>query len=282
MANPARVIPHRETSRPLPRRRSYGGIIQRIVKRPDGSFDFVDLPLTPERFLNPDIEDRMVQGGPHNLALLHLQGLLLHHFRSEKDILIFSDVQLRLGPGLPSPVPDLWIVKGHPNPDFDIRSYDLAKEKVPPCFILEVVSDAADLRRVDEVRKVKLYERVGVQDYLMAELPRKATGGKFRLLGVRLGEDGRYQPMKADGYGRLFSEATHLRFGVSPEGDRIEVFEGRTGPRLRTWAEEEEIRKATEEKAAQAEEKAVQADAEIQRLRAEIERLKGSGSASTD
>lgn len=260
MANPARAIPHRETSRPRPRRRSYGGIIQRIVKRPDGTFDFVDLPLTSERFLNPDIEDRMVQGGPHNLAVVALQGLLLHRFRSEAGILIFSDVQLRLGPGLPSPVPDLWIVKGHPNPDFSIRSYDLAKEKVPPCFILEVVSDAADLRRVDEVKKVALYERAGVQDYLMVELPRKATGGRFRLLGVRLGENGRYQPMQTDQEGRLFSAATNLRFGVAPEGDRIEIFEGQTGPRLRTWAEEDEIRKA--------------AEAEVLQLRAEIERLK--------
>lgn len=255
MAEPVRVPRGRDPGSRLLDEESCGGFVERLLERPEGRFELVNLPLTPERFLDPDLEDRMVQGGPHSHTVSSLYGVLLHYFRSEWGALVFSDVQLRLGQGLPSPVPDLWIVRGHPRPNAKIRSYDLTKEKVTPCLIVEIVSDAAGLRRVDEVDKVKLYEKAGVRDYLMAELPRPATGDRFRLLGLRLGPDGRYQPMQADQKGRLLSEATGLCFGVSAEGDRIEVFDDRTGERLRTLTD---------------------AEAEIERLRAEIERLKKS------
>lgn len=275
MAEPSRLMPHRAVPRkPLDEEEDCGGIIQRLVKRPDGSIELVDLPLTPELFLNPGLEDRMVQGGPHSKALFHLQELLFHHFRSEKGTLVFSDVQLRLGKGLPSPVPDIWVVRGHPSPDFDIRSYNLPKEKVPPCLIVEVVSEAAKLRRVDELDKVKLYERAGVRDYLMAELPRRSTGGRFRLLGLSLGSDGRYQPMATGEQGRLLSGATGLWFGLDSEGKRIEAFDARTGEPLRTMAEEAEARK-------QEAEARKRAEAEVERLRAEIERLKATPPAGS-
>lgn len=255
MAEPSRLMPNRVApGKPLDEdEEDCGGIIQRLVERPDGSFEFVDLPLTPERFLNPGLEDRMVQGGPHSKTLFRLQELLFHHFRSEAGTLVYSDVQLRLGKGLPSPVPDIWIVRGHPNPDFDLRSYNLPKEKVAPCLIVEVVSEAAALRRVDELDKVRLYEKVGVRDYLMVELPRPSTGKRYRLLGLTLGPDGRYRPMPTDDQGRLLSESTGLWFGLDAEGKRIEAFDARTGQEIRTLAE---------------------AEAEIERLRGEIERLK--------
>lgn len=255
MAEPVRVLRDRDSGGSLLDEESCGGFVERLRERSDGRFELVHFPLTPERFLDPDLEERMVQGGAHNLAISLLQALLLHYFRSEKGTLVFSDVQLRLGPGLPSPVPDLWIVRGHPRPSLKIRSYDLAREKVLPCLIVEIVSEAAALRRVDQVDKVKLYEKVGVRDYLMAELPRPATGDRFRLLGLRLGPDGRYQPMQANQKGYLLSEATGLWFGAPPEGDRIEVFDDRTGERLRTLTD---------------------AEAEIERLREEIEELKKS------
>lgn len=267
MAEPSRLMPLPADPREPRDDEEPGGIVQRPVRRPDGSVEFVDLPLTPELFLNPGLEDRMVQGGPHSKALFHLQELLFHHFRSENGTLVFSDVQLRLGRGLPSPVPDIWVVRGHPDPDFDIRSYNLAKERVAPCLIVEVVSQAASLRRVDELDKVKLYEKVGVRDYLMVELPRRETGGRYRLLGLMLGSDGRYHPMPADERGRLLSGSTGLWFGLDAEGKRIEAFDAETGQQLRTMKEETEARAA--------------AEAEIERLRAEIERLKATPPAGS-
>jgi len=219
----------------------------------------------------------MVQGGPHNLAVTFLQGLLAHYFRAEKGTLVFSDVQLRLGRGLSSPVPDLWVVRGHPQPNFNIRSYNLTKGKVAPCLIVEVVSTAAPLRRIDEVDKVKLYEKAGVRDYLMIELPRRGNGGRFRLSGLCLGLEGRYQPMPEDEQGRYLSDATGLKFGVSTGGDRLEVFDASTGERLRTLTEEEEARKSAEERAAREEAARHALEEELARLRAEIDRSRKDG-----
>lgn len=267
-----------------------GGYVERLVRRPDGGFELLELPLTREIFLNPRLEDRIVQGGPHCMALQHVFSLVLQRFRPEKGALVLSDVKLRLGRGRPGPAPDLWVVRGHPKPSHKIRSYSVPKQGIPPCFILEVVSTDPELRDADEVDKVKLYERVGVRDYLMAELPCEETGYRLRLLGYRMGPDKRYQPIEPDEQGRLLSEATGLWFGISPDGEWIDVYDARTGERLHTLAEEVDARKAAEEKAeraekriARAEEKARReavarkvAEAETERLRAEIERLKKS------
>ncbi|MFY9822263.1 MAG: hypothetical protein WAM82_12850, partial [Thermoanaerobaculia bacterium] len=59
----------------------------------------------------------------------------------------------------------------------------------------------------------------------------------------------RYQQIEPDAQGRLLSETTELLFGVSAKGDRIEVFNARTGERLESPAEMEIARKAAEERA---------------------------------
>ncbi|MFY9822266.1 MAG: Uma2 family endonuclease, partial [Thermoanaerobaculia bacterium] len=101
----------------------------------------------------------------------------------------------------------------------------------------------------------------------------------------------RYQQIEPDAQGRLLSETTELLFGVSAKGDRIEVFNARTGERLESPAEveiarkaaeeratrEEAARKAAEERATGAETARKAAEEELARLRAQIERLKKSG-----
>jgi hypothetical protein len=81
---------------------------------------------------------------------------------------------------------------------------------------------------------------VGVPEYLLLDLPCPDTFYLFKIRGYRLGPDRRYQPIEPDAEGRLLSETTDLLFGVSPEGDRIEVFDARTGERLLSPREAEE------------------------------------------
>jgi hypothetical protein len=130
--------------------------------------------------------------------------------------------------------------------------------------VIEVVSPSkARIRRVDEVDKVELYQRVGVREYLLVDLPRRATGYRFRVKGYRLGPEGRYRPIEPDDQGRLLSETTGLRFGASPDGNWIEMFDARTGERLLTpleieakAARETEARKAEQAARKAAEERA--------------------------
>ncbi len=238
-------------------------VLQRWVERPDGSMDLLELPLTPELFLDPQLEDKMVQGRLHADLVAYFKELVGRYLRPRRDVMVLMDVKHRLGPGLPGPSPDISVIRGARNPKADRSSFNIVKEGVVPCLIIEVVSPRdARIRRTDEVDKVKLYERVGVQEYLIVNPPRKATGNSFRLTGYRLGPKHRYQAIEPDENGRLLSSTTGLRFRVTPQGDRVEVFDAAKGERLRSPEEEVAAREA--------------AEAEVVRLRAEIERLKGS------
>jgi hypothetical protein len=182
--------------------------------------------------------------------------------------MVLDDVKHLLGPGLPGPAPDVSVIRGARDPDPDLESFDVVKQGVVPCLVIEIVSPFdARIRRTDEVDKVRLYERAGIPEYLLVDMPRRATRHRFRLKEYRLGSNRRYALIEPDDRNCLLSETTELRFGVSPAGDRIDIFDARTGDRLRSALEEEEERKVAQAAREAAEE-------EIRRLRAEIERLK--------
>lgn len=233
-------------------------ILQRWVERAS-RMELLELPLTPELFLDPQLGDKILQGSRHFRAIFSLYELISRHFSSEPGTYVFSDLKHLIGPGL-GPAPDISVVRGLA-PDRDFESYDLRSE-VPPCFVIEVVSPSdARIRRTDEVDKVKVYEKVGIEEYLLVDLPRRANGHRFQLKGYRMGPDRRYLPMQPDAQGRFASETTGLAFEISPDGDRIYVFKLKTGERLLADAEQEEALKAQR--------------GELARLRAEIDRLKG-------
>ncbi|MFL6260643.1 MAG: hypothetical protein ACJ76Y_13090 [Thermoanaerobaculia bacterium] len=101
---------------------------------------------------------------------------------------------------------------------------------------------------------------------LLVDTPRRATGHRFRIKGYRLGLGRRYKALEPDEEGGILSETTGLRFGVSQDGRKIEIFDS-AGKRLLTSEEarEQAAREAEARKAA---------ETELARLRAEIERLK--------
>jgi Uma2 family endonuclease len=236
-------------------------LLQRWIERPDGRVELLERPLTPEDFLDPRLEDTMVQGRAHNRVRHDLVDLLTRYFQAQDDVMVLDDLKHLLGPGLPGPAPDVSVVRGAKDPDPDLQSFDVVKQGVVPCLVIEIVSPFdARIRHTDEVAKVQLYQRAGIPEYLLVDMPRRATGHRFRLNGYRLNANRRYELIEPDEEGRLLSQTTELRFGVSPAGDQIHVFAVRTGERLLSSHEEEAGRKAAEE--------------ELRRLRAEIRRLK--------
>lgn len=252
-------------------------LLQRWVERPGGRLELVEIPLTPELFLDPQLEDKMVQGEFHASLMAELKELLSRYFHAQPDVKVLMDVKHLLGRGLPGPAPDISIIRGVRHPERERRSFSVVKEGVAPCFILEIVSYFdARIRRTDEVDKVKLYERIEVEEYFLVDMPRKGTEGRFRLKGYRLDSDRRYRPIEPDDRGSLLSKETGLLFGVSPDGGRVEVFDAASGERIRTPLEEVDARKRAERVAAGEVEARKAAEAELARLRAEVERLKGT------
>jgi Uma2 family endonuclease len=263
MAEPARIRPLRgdaTPSREAPEESPCS--LLRSVEGPDGRLELRDIPLTPEDFLDPQIGDMLVQGRPHDKVARDLTDLLERGLASRSEVLVLHELKHLFGPGLPGPGPDISVIVGLRDPDPDMTSYDVAATGIPPSLIIEVISPSdRRIREVDERIKPKLYARIGVEEYVMVDLPWRANNRRFQLRGHRLDEQGRYQPMELDAQGRLFSRVTGLFFGVSAKGDRVEVFVAATGERLLSSEEEEERRKA--------------AEAELIRLREEVKRLRG-------
>ena len=237
-------------------------VLQRWIELPDGRLELLELPLTPELFLDPELDDKMVQGEWHDLTGGEISILLRSYFRSQPDVRVFHDLKHLFGPGLPAPSPDVSVVRGVRDP-LPLDSLDVEKQGVRPALVIEVVSPlSARVRRTDLDGKVKLYQRVGIPEYLIVDTStRKRAGRRFTLLGHRLDATGRYQPIAPDAEGRLLSETTGIWFQIGPTGDRVLLFEAATGRRLLNLDEQGERAQA--------------AEAEVARLQAEIERLRG-------
>jgi colicin import membrane protein len=259
------------------------------VRLPDGRLVDQQIPLTPDDLLDPQLGDQVTQSNRHSKMARRLVNLLEEHFDSRQDVHIVNDVKMLWGiPKLSEPSPDIAVIQGVWSDDEDWDSFDVQREGARPCLILEVVSskDAAT-RRNDYEKKVEIYERAGVPEYLIYDPPTPVTRGRLLLTGHRLGADGRYRSIEPDDRGFLLSETTGLLFGIARDGRTPLVVDAATGKRLLTGKErarkEAHARKAAEERARAAEERARNeaearkaAEAELARLRAELERLKNS------
>lgn len=261
MAQPARIYPIPSSSETTVDRAELFRHGSRIVYMPqdDGSIAWREIPLSAKDFLNPEEGDMMVQGNWHDWVLSALKDMLKRWLERSPDVTVFSDFKMLWGiPDLPEPAPDVCVVRGLRDRRRYRGSLDLEAEGVRPCLLIEVVSPT--YRRQDYDAKVKIYERVGIDEYLIVE-PR--AGEPFVLTGYRLDDAGRYRPIDADANGRLLSESTGLWFRPHPEPDFdserfVVVEDAATGERLLTA--EEEARRRRE------------AEAEVARLKKELAR----------
>ena len=214
-------------------------VLLRWVTSPEGRRELLELPLTRELFLDPQLGDTMVQGDWHDITAHEIAGILRNYFRPQPDVRVFHDMKHYLLPRRPAPAPDVSVVRGL-HPRRRRSTFRVKKEGVLPCLVIEVVSPGAEARRADLTDKVALYQDAGIPEYLIVDSPTNLTGLPFLLLGYRLDGSGRYQPMKPDAEGRLLSETAGIWFQVSPDGERIYLFEYPTGRRLLNLTEQEE------------------------------------------
>lgn len=265
MAEPARKPPvHHEVS-DVYSDDGGGGIseLQRWVEGPDGRMRLLELPLTPELFLDPQLEDKFIQESLHQETCDSLKDRLALRFQGRDDVVLLREMKHLLGPGLPGPAPDLSIVLG--GRKARRTCFDVVEEGMVPSLVIEVISPTnARIRRTDEVDKVKLYAQAGIAEYLLVDLPRRVGDRAFGLKGYRLAAAGRrYEPVEPDRQGRLLSRTLGLLFAVTPKGDGIDIFDAATGERLLSSAEtiqrEAAARQAAED--------------ELARLRARLEQL---------
>ncbi len=258
----------------------YGWRIRR-VRLPSGEETEQEIPLTPEDLLDPQLGDVVVQGGKHYWNSSRLADLLDRHFASRDDVYVAGDMKMLWGiPKLKEPAPDVAVIFGVRDKHADRDSFDCVKEGTRPSLVIEVVSSKdAEVRRNDYEKKVRIYERAEIPEYILVDPPGPVTKNRYLLTGYRLGADRKYRPIEPDSMGFLRSETTKLLFKVEEDGLDVHVIDAATGERLlespeveEAWKAEIAARNAAEERARQAEERAAAAEAELARLRAELKK----------
>ena len=261
MAEPAWKPPTGWTSEPEDSQESMEeSVLQRWVERPDGRMELLEFPLTPELFLDPELEDKMVQGDWHDTTCREITGALVNHFRQQPEVLVVHDMKHFLLPGLPAPSPDVSVIRG-------IRhrrkrsSFVVAEEGVCPSLIIEVVSPGSlRVRQTDLEDKVALYRLAGIAEYLIVDAVRGPDDWSYSLRGYRQHDEGWYHSVDLDAAGRFLSETAGVWFQVSPDRQRVLIYDYPSGRRLLNQLEQEE-------RAERAEERLAQLQAELDRLR---------------
>lgn len=212
--------------------------------------------------LEQEIEYPTSDGQPMAETTLHrkimsdlIQGLDLRYLEVP-DVWVGGNLFLCYEKGNPAAhrAPDVLLAKGVKKWD---RPNYLLWEETPPSLVVEVTSRKT--RREDQGDKKALYERIGVEEYVLFD-----PYGDYlrpRLQGYRL-EGGRYQPIPLAEDGTLLSRTTGLIF--RPEGRRLRLVDAVTGEPL-PWPEELEVALTQEAAARRAAQAARRAEAAARR-----------------
>ena len=236
------------------------------VLEPGGEIEWI--PLTADDLLDPQPNFESCQDGPHSSMLVNLYEMLKRHFKGQ-DALVLPVMKLIWHiPGLPEPAPDIAIIRGiRELEDHDQWYFDVIETGIRPSLIIEIaIMLDPEARQNDYDKKVEIYERAGIPEYLIIAPATHLTDNRLVLTGYRLGGDGRYQQIDPDTEGRLLFRSVDLSFGVAEDERTLQIFE--FGRRILTGSELEAALKAEEARAAAVE-------AELAQLRAELELLKG-------
>lgn len=152
----------------------------------------------------------------HIREIIYLFQALDEHFRERPDVYVGADMLLYYVEGTPRNfvVPDVFVTLEVPRGER--RIYKLWEEGRPPGLIVEVTSDST--RNEDLSRKKDLYERLGVQEYILYDPLQDYL--RPPLQGYRLVK-GRYQPLPARPDGSLSSEIAGVLFRVEESGVRL-------------------------------------------------------------
>lgn len=198
----------------------------------------------------------------HREVMVDLIGSLDRHYSGAPDVWVGGNLCLYYEEGNLSAMlaPDVLLAKGVPKWP---RPHYLLWNETPPSLIVEVTSRST--RREDEGKKKDVYERIGVEEYVLFDPYGEYL--KPRLKGFRLDrlDRGRFQPIPLAADGSLLSRTTGLVF--RPEGKRLRLVDTTTGKPL-LWADELEAAREREI-AARERAEALAAEEAVARERAE-------------
>lgn len=198
------------------------------------------IPLQHEDDFYPTADGKpMAETQTHLWEMMNLITALEDRYRDDPGVYVVGNMLFYYVQGDPRSVvsPDVFVVKGIPKRVREI--YKLWEERKAPCFIIEVTSKST--RNEDLERKRTLYERLGVEEYILHD----PLGEYLRppLQGYRLA-GGRYQKIEPELDGTLVSRSTGLR--LFREGEHLRLLDLETGAPLMTDQEARDKVRRTE------------------------------------
>jgi Uma2 family endonuclease len=232
------------------------------------------LPLEQEIEYPTSDGQPMAETHEHQTVMIDLILGLRHRYAAAPDVWVGGNFFLCYERGNPRAcvAPDVLLARGVAK--WNRPNYLLWEERTPS-LIVEVTSRKT--QRKDQHFKKSLYERIGVEEYVLFDPLEEYL--RPRLQGFRLSRGG-YQPIRLE-EGSLLSRTTGLWF--RPEGERLRLVDAVTGKPM-LWPDEVDAaytreataRQAAEAKAAEEEAARRTAEERLQALEEELKRLRGA------
>ena len=184
----------------------------------------------------------MAESDSQRIPLTYAVDCLRHYFRNRPEVYASGNLLIYFEQGtLARVAPDVFVVFGARNRNEERSSYRLWEEAKAPDFVLEITSHAT--WREDQVRKRKLYQRLGVREYWQYDPTRDYLEPPLQGLELVRGE---YEPLPgwklADGTLAARSEVLGLELRLA--GRRLRFHDPQTGEDLPDLTETDEQRRA--------------------------------------
>jgi Uma2 family endonuclease len=213
-----------------------------VVTRPDGTIEYIKIPLTAVEFLHPKEGYRLPNSTFHDDIAGNAKDILTRRYAQTPDVGVFRDLIVEWDiPDLGDHCPDTFVAFGLVNRERNRSKFIVADEGVRPSLIVEVVSPR--YRKQDRETKVVEYARARVQEYVIID--RRTYRGQeleevlaYRLVG------GFYQPITPDEEGRILCETVGIWIGL--KDGRLVMEDAQTGEQLKTSLELEAENQALE------------------------------------
>jgi Uma2 family endonuclease len=213
-----------------------------VVNRPDGTTEYIKIPLTAAEFLHPKEGYRLPNSTFHDDIAGNAKDILTRRYAQTPEVGVFRDLIVEWDiPDLGDHCPDTFVAFGLVNRERNRSKFIVANEGVRPSLIVEVVSPR--YRKQDRETKVVEYARARVNEYVIID-QRTYRGQELEeVLGYRL-VGGYYQPITPDEEGRILCQTVGIWIGL--KDGQLVMEDAQTGEPLKTSLELETENQALE------------------------------------
>lgn len=205
--------------------------------------EWIQIPLTLEDVLHPQLGDVIVQDPSHDEACDSLRDGLKRHLAHEPQTLVYNDVGIDWGiAGIKPVAPDISVIR-NATTVFPTSVYYVKKYGGRVDLVIEVTSRNTWKVDIDGWRtpnKFELYAQFGVQYYIIVDVRTHRFGHHSPpLIVYRLGLDGQYEQQQPDDRGWYWIDTVELWIG--PYEDWVSWYDA-DGNKIGTYIEEKEGR----------------------------------------